>query len=448
MVKHRLLGLLLPLLVSTVSAQAGQVDRSLRPVPRPAPQDTVATRALTVLAPVGIAPATSLRPAPRPAVFVPTQAKADPEMAAWIAGFRPRALRAGIRPATFDRAFAGVTLDPDVIRRDRNQSEFTKTLWEYLDSAVSDTRVRNGREALRRHGPLLDRIEARYNVEKEVVVAIWGLESAYGNFRGSNSVIRSMATLAYDGRRKRFFEAELLAALEILDQGHTGPANMKGSWAGAMGHTQFMPTSFRALAVDFTGDGRRDIWSDDPADALASTANYLKKSGWTKGQPWGVEVKIPKGFDYRLANRKTKRLPSAWARLGVVGMDGKPVRDSGRASVLLPAGAKGAAFLIFDNFAVIERYNTADAYVIGVGHLSDRIAGGPAIKAKWPRDDRALTFEERKELQRRLTANGYDTRGVDGKVGPLTIDAVRRWQSARGMVPDGYPSLAVLSKLR
>ena len=223
---------------------------------------------------------------------------------------------------------------------------------------------------------------------------------------------------------------------------------MKGSWAGAMGHTQFMPTSFRALAVDFTGDGRRDIWSDDPADALASTANYLKKSGWTKGQPWGVEVKIPKGFDYRLANRKTKRLPSAWARLGVVGMDGKPVRDSGRASVLLPAGAKGAAFLIFDNFAVIERYNTADAYVIGVGHLSDRIAGGPAIKAKWPRDDRALTFEERKELQRRLTANGYDTRGVDGKVGPLTIDAVRRWQSARGMVPDGYPSLAVLSKLR
>ena len=223
---------------------------------------------------------------------------------------------------------------------------------------------------------------------------------------------------------------------------------MTGSWAGAMGHTQFMPTSYLSYAVDFTGDGKRDIWSDNPADALASTAAYLKHFGWVDDQPWGVEVQLPEGFDYTSADRKIERLPSAWASAGVMDAEGNPVPDHGMASILLPAGAKGAAFMIFKNFEVIERYNTADAYVIGVGHLSDRLKGGAAIKAGWPLEDRALSFEERTEMQRLLTAAGFDTQGIDGKIGPLTIDAVRAFQLSKNMLPDGYASLRLLQALR
>jgi lytic murein transglycosylase len=261
-------------------------------------------------------------------------------------------------------------------------------------------------------------------------------------------VIEAMATLAFDGRRAAFFEDQLLAALRILENGDTSPANMTGSWAGAMGHTQFIPTSYLEFAVDFTGDGRRDIWSDDPTDALASTAAYLAHWGWKRGQPWGVEVRLPPHFDYLQARRELERLPSEWAALGVRDMSGNPVPDHGPASVLLPAGHTGAAFLIFANFAVIERYNTADAYVIGVGHLADRINGGPAIRGGWPRDDRALTLPERLELQTLLTAAGFDTEKIDGKIGPLTINAVREYQRARALPPDGYASLAILIRLR
>jgi membrane-bound lytic murein transglycosylase B len=321
-------------------------------------------------------------------------------------------------------------------------------LWEYLDSAAFDSRVKNGKAALRKHAKTLNAIERKYGVDKEVVVAVWGLESAYGAVRGDTPIIEALATLAFDGRRGKFFEAQLIAALKILQNGDTVPRRMVGSWAGAMGHTQFIPTSYLAFAVDFTGDGKRDIWSDDPSDALASTAAYLKKSGWKTGVPWGVEVTLPRGFNYALANRKIKNMPSEWGALGVQDMSGKSVKNYGAASLLLPAGQRGAAFLIFRNFDAIERYNTADAYVIGVGHLSDRIKGGGKIKARWPRDDRALTFSERKELQRRLTAAGFDTVKVDGKIGPLTIDAVRAYQRSIGVEPDGYASLAILKKLR
>ena len=366
----------------------------------------------------------------------------------WIADFKVRAQAAGIKPEVLDQAFAGVQLDPKVIKRDRNQSEFTKTIWDYLSTAVSAARIKNGSSALAKNKTVLTQIEAKYGVDKEVVVAIWGLESAYGNFRGGNSIIQSLGTLAYDGRRANFFEEQLMAALRILQNGDTVPQNMTGSWAGAMGHTQFMPTSYLSYAVDFTGDGKRDIWSDDPSDALASTAAYLKHFGWVSGQPWGVEVQLPDGFDYTFADRKIEKTPSAWAALGVLDVGGKPVPDHGLASVLLPAGAKGAAFMIFKNFEVIERYNTADAYVIGVGHLSDRLKGGPAIQADWPLEDRALSFDERTEMQRRLTAAGFDTQGIDGRIGPLTIDAVRAFQLSKGMVPDGYASLRLLTALR
>jgi membrane-bound lytic murein transglycosylase B len=368
--------------------------------------------------------------------------------AGWVTDFRTRALRQGISADVFDRAFARLQYDADVIRRDRNQSEFTKTIWDYLDSAASDARVKNGKAALRIHGVLLDQIEAKFGVDKDVVVAIWGLESAYGTFRGSNSVIRSLATLAFDARRSDFFEDQLIEALKILQSGDVRLADFKGSWAGAMGHTQFIPTSYQSLAVDFDGDGKRDIWSDDPADALASTANYLARNGWIKGMPWGVEVRIPQGFDYTLANRDILRMPSDWAKIGIVDLDGNAVPDHGSASVLLPAGAKGAAFLIFKNFDVIETYNTADAYVIGVGHLSDRISGAGPIRSNWPREDRALSFAERKEMQRLLTAKGFDTKKIDGKIGPLTINAVREFQTSIGDIPDGYASLNILKQLR
>jgi lytic murein transglycosylase len=294
----------------------------------------------------------------------------------------------------------------------------------------------------------LQRIEDKYGVSKHVVTAIWGLESAYGGFRGSKDLIGSLATLAFDGRRGAFFEAQLIAALKIIQAGDVAPREMTGSWAGAMGHTQFIPTSYLDYAVDFTGDGKRDIWGDDPTDALASTAAYLARFGWVKEQPWGVEVTLPSGFDYALANRAIKKAPSDWGKLGIRGMDGKAVPNHGEASILLPAGAQGAAFMIFKNFDVIERYNTADAYVIGVGHLSDRLKGGAEIQASWPRGDRALKFDERIELQELLTSKGFDTQKIDGKIGPLTIEAVRGFQRSIDMVPDGYASLDILKRLR
>ena len=365
----------------------------------------------------------------------------------WTVGFRSRALAAGISAATFDAAFQGVSYSPDVIAKDRNQSEFTKTIWEYLDSAASDDRIENGKKALRQNRAVLDRIEATYGVDKEIVTAVWGLESAYGTFRGDYPLIGSLATLAYDGRRGAFFEQQLVAALRILQNGDTTAATMTGSWAGAMGHTQFIPTSYLTFAVDFTGDGKRDIWSDDPTDALASTAAYLAKSGWQKGAPWGVEITLPPGYEYSISGERVKKPVSAWQALGVRRVDGAALPDHGMASVLLPAGARGAAFLIFANFQVIEKYNTADAYVIGVGHLADRIKGGPAIAASWPRDLRALVLTERIELQQRLTAAGIDPGAVDGKIGPNTIAAVKAYQKTVGMVPDGYPSLEILTLL-
>lgn len=429
-------------ILSLHAAEAAAPGESSRPSIRPASEQVVPVSA-NVLRPQARA-AVSEKAKTGPVV----QTAASAGFQRWISGFRGRALNAGISRTVFDSAFRGVRYDPDVIKRDRNQSEFTKTIWEYLDSAASSTRVKNGKAALRQHARLLEQIEASYGVDKEVVVAVWGLESAYGSYRGDNDVIQSLATLAYDGRRGRFFEAQLIAALQILQSGDVAPRNMTGSWAGAMGHTQFIPTSYLSYAVDFTGDGKRDIWSENPADALASTAAYLSRFGWRKGQPWGVEVRLPKNFDYSLSNRKIRKNPSDWARYGVTDMNGRPVPDYGAASVLLPAGGRGAAFLIFDNFAVIERYNTADAYVIGVGHLSDRIKGKPTIQGDWPRGDRALTFRERKEMQQRLTRKGFDTKGIDGKIGPMTIAAVRAYQRSQGLPADGYASLSLLKHLR
>jgi membrane-bound lytic murein transglycosylase B len=366
----------------------------------------------------------------------------------WVKAFRGRALAAGISAATFDEAMAGVQFLPDVVQRDRKQDEFTKTIWDYLDKAVSEDRIVAGQKALAKYGDVLDRLQATYGVDKHVVLAIWGLESAYGVVRGDIPTLSALATLAYDTRRGAFFEGELIAALKILQSGVVAPAVMMGSWAGAMGHTQFMPSSYLAYAVSFDGMGKPDIWGKDPSDALASTAAYLAKFGWQRGQNWGTEVTLPAGFDYELAGNRTQKPMSVWAGMGVVPAAGGDLAQEGWAALLLPAGARGPAFLVFDNFAAIEAYNKADAYVIAVGHLADRIAGGPAFRATWPRDLRALTLPERKEMQSLLLAQGVYAGQPDGKVGPLTISAVKAYQKAQGMVVDGYPSLDVLTKLR
>ncbi|MDD9978225.1 MAG: lytic murein transglycosylase [Boseongicola sp.] len=396
-------------------------------------------------------PVVSPSPKARPEAISVTPAQTKPTNLAfqrWIDRFRGRARAAGIRDAVLTQAFQGIRYNADVIQKDRNQSEFTKQIWEYLDSAASETRVKNGRAALRANRRLLSEIESRYGVEAEVVTAVWGLESAYGSFRGDVPIIEALATLAFDGRRGKFFESQLIAALKIIQSGDVAPRRMTGSWAGAMGHTQFIPTSYLAYAVDFRGDGKRDIWSDNPTDALASTAAYLKNFGWKKGQPWGVEVTLPRGFNYGLTGERIKKTPTEWAALGVRDVKGGKVPNHGRASILLPAGAQGAAFMIFNNFHVIERYNTADAYVIGVGHLSDRIGGAGPLKSGWPRGDRNLRFSEKKEMQRLLTSRGYNTQGVDGIIGPNTIAAIRKFQSSQGMTPDGYASYEILRRLR
>lgn len=418
--------------IAATSVVAMPVDNSLRPQARP-----------------GSGMGSTVHSSAQTLPVIPAASRAtEAGFQRWIRNFQPRARAAGISDATFNRAFRGVTFNDEVIERDRNQSEFTKPIWDYLDSAASDKRIKNGKAALRQHRRVLTQIERTYGVDKEVVAAVWGLESAYGEYRGDHNMIEALATLAYDGRRGRFFEKQLIAALKILQSGDTTAAKMKGSWAGAMGHTQFIPTSYQAFAVDFTGDGRRDIWSDNPTDALASTAAYLKKHGWVSGQPWGVEVTLPRGFNYSLASKKITKSPTEWARLGVKDTQGRAVRNYGQASILLPAGHKGAAFMIFKNFKVISRYNFATSYVVGVGHLSDRLKGAGPIAADWPRNDRVLNRAERKEMQALLTKAGYSTGGVDGMVGPMTQRAIRAYQAARGDVPDGFASLSLLKKLR
>ena len=336
---------------------------------------------------------------------------------AWVEGFRARAAAQGISQATLDRAFRGAGYLPGVIERDRNQTEFTRTLEDYLAIAASEERVETGRQMLRRHAALLDRIEARYRVEKEIVVAIWGLESRYGARRGDIEVISALSTLAYDGRRGAFFESQLIAALKILQNGDTTPERMRGSWAGAMGHTQFIPTSYLAYAVDFTGDGKRDIWSDDPADALASAAAYLQRSGWRFGQPWG-------------------------------GVAGSAAAQWGRPAAVLQPQVPGPKFVVYHNFNVLKRYNNSDKYALGVGMLSDRIGGAPAPEMRFGPDQYGLTLADRKELQRRLTAKGFDTQGADGVIGRNTIAAIEAYQQSVGLPVAGAPSPALLARLR
>ena len=405
---------------------------------------------LTLLAAAALGASSTMaaQPSAAPAPSLPlVQVQAD-GFATWVNAFRSRALAAGISAQTFGRAFTGAQYLPDSIRRDRNQAEFSLALSEYMATAASDARVENGRAMVQQYSALLDRLEATYGVDRHVIVAVWGMESNYGARRGDVPLISTLATLAYDGRRGRFFEQQLIAALRILQRGDIAPAQMTGSWAGAMGHTQFIPTSFEAYAVDITGDGRRDIWSDDPSDALASTAAYLSRSGWQRGQLWGVEVRLPRGFDYGRSDRAVSQSVSAWAAAGVQSASGQGLPDHGAASLITPTGAAGPAFLVFRNYDVISRYNNAQAYIIGVGHLADRLRGAGPLAVSWPQGERTLLRAERRELQQRLNAAGYDTGGIDGQIGPASRRAIRAYQQSQGLPSDGFASLRLLERLR
>ena len=385
-------------------------------------------------------PAAAVSPASATSFAQPAQS-----FASWQAAFRQEALSAGIQAAVFDAAFQGVSPDPAVIKADRSQPEFTRPVWEYLDSALSATRVRRGQALLAEHANTLHAIEQRYGVERHALVAIWGMESSFGQYMGDKSVIAALATLAYEGRRPAFAHEQLLAALRILQHGDVQASRMRGSWAGAMGQTQFIPSTYNQFAVDFDGDGRRDIW-DSSADALASAAHYLQKSGWQSGQPWGFEVTLPSGFDYALADAEMRKSISQWRQLGVKNLPAEA--NNANAVLLLPAGYRGPAFLVLDNFRAILKYNNSTAYGLAIGLLSHRLDDQPGVQAAWPRSDRQLGRSERIELQELLTSKGYTPGAADGIIGANTRKAVRAFQQSLGQPADGYPSPELLQLLR
>ncbi|WP_424942426.1 lytic murein transglycosylase [Aliiroseovarius crassostreae] len=379
--------------------------------------------------------------------LAPRMAWADAGFRAWLSGFERRARAAGISSATTQH-LKGVSYLSKVVASDRKPAETAKSLEFYISSAASSSRINTGKAMLRKYAGLFDRLERRYGVPRYILVAIWGMESSFGGFRGSTPTLSALASLAYEGRRREQFEAELLAALKILQAGDVSPARMNGSYAGAMGHTQFMPSSFLKHAVDHDGDGRRNIWGDDPTDALASTAAFLKANGWSKGPRWGQEVVLPQGFDLALTGRVFPRRADDWAKLGVTRPGGRALKGARAGAVILPAGPKGPALMIYPNFHVIKTYNYADSYAISVGHLADRLAGEGPLRAGYPRNPWGMSTGERVELQKRLNAAGFKAGRPDGVIGEKGRAAIRAYERAQGMRETGVPSGALLSRLR
>jgi len=364
----------------------------------------------------------------------------------WLSAFRAQARAAGIDEATLQAAFSDVRHLPRVIELDRTQPEFTRSVWDYLDTAVSPQRVARGRERLAQVQAEADAAAARYGVPAAVIGAIWGIESNFGGDLGQTPVIDALATLGFDGRREAWAREQLLAALKILQSGDIERQRLVGSWAGAMGHTQFIPSAFLAYAVDADGDGRRDLWSS-MADVTASTANFLARSGWQPGQPWGLEVRLPPGFDPARADDTLRQGAARWADEGLRTADGAALPELPDASVFLPAGARGPAFLVGPNFRTILRYNNSTSYALAVGLLAQRLAGGPGVQAAWPRELQPLSRSQTVALQAALNERGFDSGPADGLIGPATRAAVRRWQRSEGLPADGYPTLELLQRV-
>jgi membrane-bound lytic murein transglycosylase B len=373
---------------------------------------------------------------------------ATAEFGSCIEAMWPDAARRGVTREDFERFTAGLTPDLSIMDKLDAQPEFTKAPWDYLDLLVSDERIARGRELLAQYAPTFAAVERAYGVDRTIIAAIWGVESNYGTLGGDRPVVRSTATLACVGRRRDYFREEFLSALEILQHGDIAPDRLVGSWAGAFGPTQFMPTSFKRYAVDFDGDGRRDVVGSIP-DVLASTANNLKLDGWTSGETWGYEVVLPQQFNYLLADRSRPMTLRQWQSLGISRAGGAAFpQPQERAYLLLPAGARGSAFLMLQNFGVIMKYNPAEDYALAIGHLADRMRGGGPFAQEWPRDERVLTLDERYEMQQLLARRGFDIGDPDGLFGPRTRLAIRDFQASVGQIPDGFASSGVLDRLR
>jgi lytic murein transglycosylase len=386
-------------------------------------------------------------PAPATAPAASEELPVDQRFAAWVSNFRASMQGAGFDEATLQAAFDGVQYQQRVVELDRAQPEFTRPVWQYLDSAVSPQRVQLGQQKLAELRAPVDAAAARYGVTPGVLVAIWGIESNFGGNYGNTPTIDALATLAFDGRRESWARSQLQAALKILQSGDIARTQMIGSWAGAMGQTQFLPSAFLAYAVDGDGDGRRDLWGSTP-DVMASTANFLASSGWRAGEPWGVEVQLPGGFDVGRADPQTRQASAQWGTEGVRAIDGAPLPEIADAAILLPAGARGPAFLVGNNFRTLLRYNNSNNYALAVSLLAQRIAGGPAVRAAWPRDLAVLSRTQVTELQTALNARGFDSGIADGAPGPATREALRRYQRSIGVPADGYPTLELLQRLQ
>jgi len=373
---------------------------------------------------------------------------APPPFEEWLAELKADAKRRGVSDETLAEAFDGVAPLPKVLEYDRSQPEFTRTFWQYLDRAVTETRIERGRALLREHAGLLGRMERKYGVQPRFLVSFWGLETNFGDYTGGFPVIDAVTTLAHDRRRADFFRSELLHALSILEAGHIAKPQMKGSWAGAMGQLQFMPSTFTGHAIDADGDGRKDIWGSLP-DVFGSAANYLSNVGWRGDETWGREVRLPAGFDLELASSSIRKSLQDWQDLGVrrIGGADLPIVAGMEASLLLPAGVNGPAFLVYENYRNILVWNRSAYYAIAVGHLADRLVGLPALAAERPANDRAMSRDEVLEMQRRLNALGFDAGEPDGMVGPATRGAVKAYQKAAGLPPDGYPTPSLLEAL-
>ena len=414
------------------------------------PLATLAAVALTACA---SPPSTTPQPAPITAAAAQAAGVSMDELAQqqgfarWVANFEDSARAAGIDDATLHLAFDDAHFVPRAISSDRAQPEFTRTVWDYLDLIVSPDRIRRGQQKLAETQAALDAAQARYGVPQATVVAIWGMESDYGVNFGDIPTIDALATLGFEGRREAWAKQQLMAALKILQGGDITRSQMVGSWAGAMGQTQFIPTAYLSFAVDADGDGRRDIWGS-MADVAASTANFLAHSGWQAGQPWGVEVRLPDGFDAGRADDAIRQTSAQWAAEGVQALDGAPLPDIADGAIFQPAGARGPAFLVGPNFRTLLRYNNSTSYALAVSLLAQRIAGGPGVQGAWPRDEQALSREQVKTLQTALSARGFDAGAADGQVGPATRQALRAWQRSQGLAADGFPTLDQLARLQ
>lgn len=387
------------------------------------------------------------------AAMATAPAKAEPaDFERWVASFRAEAAAAGISDEVLDEALTGLSVNTRVYELNDNQPEFSRAIWDYLDSAVSAKRIETGQARYLENQRLLTLIDEAYGVDAEIISAIWGLESSYGAIMGDYDAIQALATLAFEGRRTGYGRSQLIGALKIIQHGYAERSELKGSWAGAMGQTQFIPTTYLSYAVDHDGDGRRDIWSN-LGDVFASTANYLSVSGYRGGEAWGVEVRLPDGFDYAVADSEIEKAVVEWAANGLATIDGPRLIErfdpNLRGRLILPAGAKGPAFIVFENFEAILKYNRSTAYALAVSLLSEKIAGRRGeILGEWPRGDRPLTLDERKSLQQSLKDRGYDPGPVDGIIGAGTKRALRAWQQAQGLPADGYASAAALEALK